>query len=271
MSYNVGASDYSKHRIQPWDIWEEYNLNPWDADIIKRVLRTKQGEDRRMDYEKIIHICKKCIEMLDGKVNAPFEKEDIPINKELRFVKPVDWNKPIYHPALPVQILLEKGGIMPKKATDGSAAYDLFAPEYTIIQPGRNVVPLGFRMALPNGVGATPTPRSGFTLKGFEGYRSWKANIQFGVTGYPSSTGQTEFELIGEPERMNADVQWGLIDMDYRGVCGVLVISHEKEPFLLTRGTRFAQMCFQYYEEVEFNQVDKLDETTRGDGGFNSK
>ena len=57
-SYNVGASDYSNHLIQPWTIWLEYNLNPWDADIIKRVLRTKKGESRISDYEKIIHICK---------------------------------------------------------------------------------------------------------------------------------------------------------------------------------------------------------------------
>ena len=63
-SYNVGASDYSKHKIQPWDIWEEYNLNPWDADIVKRVLRTKGTDSRRLDYEKIIHICEKRIQML---------------------------------------------------------------------------------------------------------------------------------------------------------------------------------------------------------------
>ena len=65
-SYNVGASDYAKHRIQPWDIWEEYHLNPWDADIIKRVLRTKKGESRVMDYKKIIHICQKRIEQLEN-------------------------------------------------------------------------------------------------------------------------------------------------------------------------------------------------------------
>ena len=64
-SYNVGNSDYSKHKIQPWDIWEEYNLNPWDADIIKRVLRTKEGESRRLDYEKIIHVCKERIIQID--------------------------------------------------------------------------------------------------------------------------------------------------------------------------------------------------------------
>ena len=63
-SYNVGKSDYSKHSIQPWDIWEVYDLNPWDADIVKRVLRVKEGEDRKVDYEKIIHICKKRIEQI---------------------------------------------------------------------------------------------------------------------------------------------------------------------------------------------------------------
>ena len=72
---------------------------------------------------------------------------------------------------------------------------------------------------------------------------------------------------LGEPSRMNADVQWGLIDSDYRGVCGVLVISHEKEPFLLAKGTKFAQMCFQRYEDVDFLAVDKLDDTERK-GGF---
>lgn len=64
-SHNVGASDYSKHTIQPWDIWMEYHLNPWDADIVKRVLRTKSTDSRRMDYEKIIHICEERIRQLD--------------------------------------------------------------------------------------------------------------------------------------------------------------------------------------------------------------
>lgn len=73
-SYNVGKSDYSKHLIQPWAIWIDYNLNPWDADIIKRVLRTKSEEgmsetdSRIMDYEKIIHICKERIRQLKGSV-----------------------------------------------------------------------------------------------------------------------------------------------------------------------------------------------------------
>ena len=168
-----------------------------------------------------------------------------------------DWNTPMY-PNLQVRIILEEGGILPQKATDGSAGYDLFAPTNWIIMPGRNVVPLNFRMAVPKGIGATPESRSGFTLKGFEGYRSWKGDY---------TKDHDKLVPLDEPCRMNADVQWGLIDSDYRGICGVLVISHEKEPFLLAKGTKFAQMCFQRYEDVSFIPVDNLDETERK-GGF---
>lgn len=69
-SFNVGSSDYAKHKIQPWDIWIEYHLNPFDADIVKRVLRTKQEngmterEARILDYEKIKHICEERIRQL---------------------------------------------------------------------------------------------------------------------------------------------------------------------------------------------------------------
>ena len=83
-SYNVGKSDYAKHTIQPWDIWKEYNLNPWDADIVKRVLRTKEGEPRTVDYEKIIHICKYRI--------AELSKE---VLKEPEVVAPVEEEKPV--------------------------------------------------------------------------------------------------------------------------------------------------------------------------------
>ena len=75
--YNVGKSDYAKHTIQPWDIILEYGLNYWDGDIVKRVLRTKEGEARRLDYEKIIHICKERIRQID--MNEPCyqgEQED---------------------------------------------------------------------------------------------------------------------------------------------------------------------------------------------------
>ena len=64
--HNVGASDYSAHVIQPWSIWIDYALNPWDADIVKRVLRTKQGEDRKQDYQKIIHIGEERIRQIEA-------------------------------------------------------------------------------------------------------------------------------------------------------------------------------------------------------------
>lgn len=72
--YNIGKSNYSKHVIQPWAIWQDYNLNPWDADIVKRILRTKSEEGlteveaRTLDYQKIIHICQERIRQLNGNV-----------------------------------------------------------------------------------------------------------------------------------------------------------------------------------------------------------
>lgn len=62
---NVGFSDYAEKIIQPWTIWLANRLNPWDADIVKRVLRRKVGDSRKMDYEKIIHICQERIRQID--------------------------------------------------------------------------------------------------------------------------------------------------------------------------------------------------------------
>ena len=73
---NIGKSDYSKHLIQPWSIWIDYDLNPWDADIVKRVLRTKEEsgmserDARIMDYEKIKHICDERIRQLKLEPNV---------------------------------------------------------------------------------------------------------------------------------------------------------------------------------------------------------
>lgn len=78
-SYNRGDSDYSRHTIQPWAIWQDYHLNPWDADIVKRVLRTKKSDSRRLDYEKIIHICQERIRQIDNGYN---EKRLKQLNKD---------------------------------------------------------------------------------------------------------------------------------------------------------------------------------------------
>lgn len=77
-SYHIGKSDYSRHVIQPWNIWLEYGLNPWDADIVKRVLRTKEGEDRKLDYEKIIHVCQERIRQLEAERADALEENDEP-------------------------------------------------------------------------------------------------------------------------------------------------------------------------------------------------
>ena len=76
---HVGTSNYSKKKIQPYDIWIEYQLNPWDADIIKRILRTKvvHGQEanttRIEDYQKVIHICQTRIAQIqDG---DPYNRE----------------------------------------------------------------------------------------------------------------------------------------------------------------------------------------------------
>ena len=75
-NHNVGTSDYSKHKIQPWDIWIEYKLNPFDADIIKRVLRHKKTDTRKMDYEKIIHICQERSRQIDSGTDPWEDKND---------------------------------------------------------------------------------------------------------------------------------------------------------------------------------------------------
>ena len=65
-SSNVGASDYSKHIIQPWSVWLDWNLNPWDADIVKRICRHKDGEDDKIKYQKIIHICQERLRQINN-------------------------------------------------------------------------------------------------------------------------------------------------------------------------------------------------------------
>ena len=72
-NHNIGNSNYAKMPTgyQPWDLWKVYHLNPWDADILKRLLRTKSEpgisskESRRLDYEKIIHVCQERINQID--------------------------------------------------------------------------------------------------------------------------------------------------------------------------------------------------------------
>lgn len=75
-AYNVGSSNYASMNIQPWDIWKDWKLDPWDADIVKRISRTKEipgktfEEARIEDYEKIKHICDEKISQLKEVKNA---------------------------------------------------------------------------------------------------------------------------------------------------------------------------------------------------------
>jgi len=70
--YNVGFSNYAANAIQPWDIWIEYGLTPWDGDIIKRTLRSTQEPDmtpqesRILDYRKIQHISAERIDQINA-------------------------------------------------------------------------------------------------------------------------------------------------------------------------------------------------------------
>ena len=76
-NHNVGNSDYAKHKIQPWDVWIEFQLNPFDADLAKRTLRTKaeggmtKNEARKLDYEKIVHIASERIRQIKTGVTWP--------------------------------------------------------------------------------------------------------------------------------------------------------------------------------------------------------
>ena len=72
-NYNVGSSNYSSmpKGYQPWDLWKIFHMNPWDADILKRLLRTKAEpgmtpqESRKLDYQKIIHVCQERINQIN--------------------------------------------------------------------------------------------------------------------------------------------------------------------------------------------------------------
>ena len=72
-NHHVGNSNYSQmpKGYQPWDLWKIFHMNPFDADILKRLLRTKiepgmtPQESRKLDYQKIIHVCQERINQID--------------------------------------------------------------------------------------------------------------------------------------------------------------------------------------------------------------
>ncbi len=126
---------------------------------------------------------------------------------------------------------------LPRYAKPGDAGVDLVATEDVTLAAGggRALVPTGVAVAIPRGFAGFIQPRSGLALR-------------HGVT------------VLNTP---------GLIDADYRGELKVLLINTDpSEAFAVTRGERIAQLVVQAVEHVIFVEVDDLDDTDRGDGGF---
>jgi dUTP pyrophosphatase len=126
---------------------------------------------------------------------------------------------------------------LPSYQTDGSAGVDLYAAvkEPITLQPGeRALIPTGIRIALPPGYEAQVRPRSGLA-------------IRHGIS------------MVNAP---------GTIDSDYRGEVQVILINLGQEPFTIRRGERIAQMVIAPVMRVEWEVVEKLPPTARGDGGF---
>ncbi|WP_430430985.1 dUTP diphosphatase [Oceanicaulis sp.] len=130
---------------------------------------------------------------------------------------------------------------LPAYQTSGSAGLDLPAAvpadAPVVIEPGDwKLIPTGICIALPEGYEAQIRPRSGLAAK-------------------------KGISCVNTP---------GTVDADYRGELHVNLINHGKEPFVVQRGERIAQMVIGQFTQVSWNPVDALDETARGVGGFGS-
>lgn len=136
-----------------------------------------------------------------------------------------------------VKIINKSHHPLPAYATPLSAGMDIRAnlEEPVVIGPlERRLIPTGLYIALPEGYEAQMRPRSGLALKQ-------------GIT------------LLNTP---------GTIDADYRGEIGIILINLSSEPFTVRDGERICQMVVTTHSHVEWQPVDTLDETERGEGGF---
>lgn len=136
---------------------------------------------------------------------------------------------------------LSEDALIPMKATDGAACFDLYIPRETAIQKGRNIVPLDIAIELPRGTYAEIRPRSGFSAKGMEDIHGC---------------------------RRDADVLHGCVDEDYRGNVGVIIRSEDF--FVLGKGTRVAQMLIGEYRQCGLVEAEDLTSTDRDANGFGS-
>lgn len=163
---------------------------------------------------------------------------------------------------------LNENAILPKKATDGAAAYDLYTPDYCVVPKGRSVIKLAFAMAMPYGIQAIIEPRSGNSRKGFEAILC-PYLLDNGMKDGGVSFAVHEFkEARINPTRVDADIMNGKVDADYRGEVCVMINNRSGFCLLLDKHQRIAQMTFQQVENVDFEIVDELDSTERGAGGF---
>lgn len=138
-----------------------------------------------------------------------------------------------------VRIINDSRWDAPSYATEGSAGVDLKAnidEPITLAPLQRVVVPTGLRIALPKGTEAQVRPRSGLAAK-------------HGIT------------VLNTP---------GTIDADYRGEVGVILINLSDKDFVINPGERIAQMILARYECFEWEDVEQLDSTSRGEGGLGS-
>ena len=127
----------------------------------------------------------------------------------------------------------------PAYATEKSAGMDIKAnieDPVTLAPLERAMIPTGLFIALPDGTEAQIRPRSGLAAK-------------HGIS------------VLNSP---------GTIDADYRGEIKVILVNLSNEPFVINPGERIAQMVVAKYEKVEWEEVETLDETERGTGGFGS-
>ena len=140
------------------------------------------------------------------------------------------------------------GGIMPKQSVEFSAGYDLYVPFDTVIERGRQAVPIGIKIDVPRGIDGHIRPRSGFSTEGVEGYTiplfKW---------------------LKPKKKRFDADVIEGTIDHGYKNQINIIINNHD-EPFLIKGGTRIAQMVFNRHELPILLEVDELTGFDRGGG-----
>ena len=126
---------------------------------------------------------------------------------------------------------------LPSYATPGAAGLDVVAAEDLDLAPGqRHAVATGFAVAIPPGFEIQVRPRSGLAFK-----------HGLSVPNAP-----------------------GTIDSDYRGELKILLINHGDAPFPVRRGERIAQLVPAAVVPARFEEVDSLDETDRGHGGFGS-